>query len=470
MNQISMKKISAVLLCWLLLAPAGFSAEAFNWLKQPYVERPIAAVDLSNSPRIRQLLRSGNIYLSMPDAIALAIENNLDIELERYTLPSADTEVLRAKGGGLLRGLTYNVFEVPVGVGGPASPLVTSAATPTVGAAGSVPTNPSELGALSEQLDNLSLLQTVPLSNGPAIPQFDPALTGQLNWTHQSTPDIDPLAYGANALTGNTTNANAVYTQGFGPGTELNAAFDNSRFTTNSLQSAFSPYTTSSIGFTVTQPLLRGFGLAVNRRFIRISKNEQKIAGLLVRQQLIATVYGVVRLYTDLVALYEDVKVKEETLASAEKLYADTKAEVDEGTRAPVELTRANAQVFSIRQDLIDSRGLLEEQEAIVKTVITRRTDNAPDVLNAPIVPTDSTEVPGPDEIGSLQDLVALAFTNRPDLRQAGLQIENTQISLQGSRNGLRPEVDLVGGAQNSALAAQLNPLVPAIDSPLGGG
>ena len=205
------------------------------------MEHPIAPVDRHNSPRIRQFLRSGNIYLSLSDAIALAIENNLDIQLERYTLPSADTELLRAKGGGLLRGLTYNVFEVPVGVGGPSSPLVTAAATPGVGAAGSVPTNPSELGALSEQLDNLSLLQTVPLSNGPPVPQFDPALNGQINWTHTSTPDTDPAAYGANALTGNTTNANASYTQGFGPGTELNAGFDNARYTTNSLQSAFSP-------------------------------------------------------------------------------------------------------------------------------------------------------------------------------------------------------------------------------------
>jgi outer membrane protein TolC len=220
----------------------------------------------------------------------------------------------------------------------------------------------------------------------------------------------------------------------------------------------------------VTQPLLRGFGLAVNRRYIRISKNEKKIAGLLVQQQLIATVYGVVRLYTDLVALYEDVKVKEETLASAEKLYTDTKSEVDEGTQAPVELTRANAQVYSIRQDLIDSRGLLEEQEAIVKTVITRRTDNDPEILNARIIPTDSIEVPGTDETKPLQEWVALAFANRPDLRQAGVQIENTQISLQGSRNELRPEIDVVGTAQNSALAAQLNPLLPPIESPLIGG
>jgi outer membrane protein len=469
MNEISMKKPSVVLLCLLLFAQAGFPAEIPGWLKNSYVEHPFAPLDLSNSPLIHQVLRSGNIYLSLSDAIALAIQNNLDIELERYSVPSADTELLRTKGGGVPRGLIYNVFEVPVGVGGPASPLVTAAATPSI-AAGSIPTNPSELGALAEAQDNLSLIQTVPLSTGPALPQFDPALTGQINWTRSSVPDIDPAAYGTNALTGNTANYNAAYTQGFGPGTQLNVGFNNSYNTTNSFQSAFSPYTTSNLGFTVTQPLLRGFGLAVNRRFIRISKNEQKIASLLVQQQLIATVYGVVRLYTDLVALFEDVKVKEETLASAEKLYTDTKAEVEEGTQAPVELTRANAQVFSIRQDLIDSRGLLEEQEAIVKNIITRRTDNDPEVLNARIIPTDSIEVPAGDEARSLQDLVTLAFANRPDLAQAGVQVENTQISLEGSRNGLRPEIDLVGSAQNNALAAQLNPLLPPIDSSLVGG
>ncbi|HEX5230401.1 MAG TPA: TolC family protein [Bryobacteraceae bacterium] len=468
-----MKKISAVILSFLLISPEAFSAEFVDWLKSPYVEHPFAPVDLTSSPRIRQVLRSGNIYLSLSDAIALAIENNLDVQLERYNLPAADTELLRAQGGGFLRGLPYDVFEVPVGVGGPASPLVTSAATPTIGAAGSVPTNPSELGALSQQLDNLSMLQGVQTSSGPTIPLFDPAITGQVNWLHQTTPDLNPAAFGANAVTSNITNANAGYSQGFATGTELNVAFDNQRNTINSLQSAFSPYTTSSLGFTVTQPLLRGFGLAVNRRFIRISKNEQKIAGLLVEQQLIATVYGVVRLYTDLVALYEDVKVKEETLASAEKLYTDTKAEVDEGTQAPVELTRANAQVYAIRQDLINSRGLLEEQEAIVKNVITRRTDNDPEVLNARIIPTDTIEVPANDEARPLQDLIAQAFAKRPDLSQAGVQIENTKINLEGSLNELRPEVDLVGTAQNSALAAQLNPLGPGVagvNSPLIGG
>jgi outer membrane protein TolC len=219
----------------------------------------------------------------------------------------------------------------------------------------------------------------------------------------------------------------------------------------------------------VTQPLVRGFGLAVNRRFIRIAKNERKIADLLLRQQLIATVYGVVRLYTDLVALFEDTKVKEETLAAAEKLYSDTKAQVEEGTQAQIELTRANAQVFSIRQDLINSRGLLEEQEAIVKSVITRRA-NRPEVLNARIVPTDSLNMPEKGNLPSLQDLLAQAFQSRPDLKQAGVQVENSQISLQGSRNALLPELDLVGVAQNSGLTGQQSPVGPMADPTFIGG
>jgi outer membrane protein TolC len=469
-----MKKTSLLVASMMLFQSPGLLADdagSPRWkrLTEPYRERPIAPVDLDNSPRIRQLLRAGNIYLSLSDAIALAIENNLDIELQRYSLPTADSEILRAKGGGLLRGLPYNLAEVPVGVGGPASPLVTAVASSSF-TVGSVPTNPSELGVLAEPQDNLSVLGTIPLSTGPVIPQFDPALAAQLSWTHQTTPQANPFTIGTNALVSNITVANTAYVQGFGPGTLLNVGFNNTRQILNSTRTSYSPFTTSSLGFTVTQPLLRGFGLAVNRRFIRIAKNERKIAGLLLRQQLIAGVYGVVRLYTDLVALYEDVKVKEGTLASAEQLYSDTKARVDEGTQAPIELTRANAQVYSLRQDLINARGLLEEQEAIMRSVLTRRTSSEPDLLAARIVPTDTIDVPQRDETRPIQDLLAHAFANRPDLLQAGVQVENSQISLEGSRNGLRPEIDVFGVVQNSALAGQPNPLASSADTSFLGG
>jgi len=460
-----------ILVSALLLGASTLPAGDSFWsgVARPYRFKPAAPVDLTNSPRLGQIVRAGNMYLSLSDAIALAIENNLDVELERYSLAEANSELLRAKGGGLLRGLSYNLAEAPVGIGGPASPLVTTAASGTI-SVGSVPTNPSELGVLAEQQTNLSIQGAIPFSNGSAIPQFDPAITGQLNWLHQTTPETDFQSVGANTLVTNTTLGNIGYSQAFGPGTALNVGFNNSWETLNGTSSSLTPFTSSNLGVTVTQPLLRGFGLAVNRRFIRIAKNEQRIADLLVRQQLIATVFGIVRLYTDLVALYEDVKVKEETLATAEKFYSDTKAQVEEGTQAPVELTRANAQVYSIRQDLINSRGLLEEQEAIVKSVITRRSANEPDILNARIIPTDSLVLPEKEELPPIQDLLAEAFRNRPDLGQAGLQVENSQVTLEGSRNALLPELDLVGVAQNSALAGQQNALGGVADPAFLGG
>jgi outer membrane protein TolC len=427
--------------------------------------------DFTNSQRFHDLLRAGNLYLSLSDALALAIENNLDIELDRFTLPIAETDVLRAKGGGTLRGVLFTLSETPAGVGGPLSPLVTNAATSTSVAPGStVASNALELGVLGEAQTNLSVQGTIPQSTGTPVPAFDPTLTGQVNWAHQTAPQIDYFSYDTNSLVSNTTTADAAFQQSFSTGTQVSLAFNNTRTDWNSLSSSYNPFTTSSLGLTVTQPLVRGFGMNLNRRFIRIAYNQQKITSLLFQQQLIETVYGVIRLYTDLVALSEDVKVKEEAVALAQKLYDDTKAQVDEGTLAPVELTRANAQVFATRQDLINSRGLLEEQEAILKTVLTRRGNQDAEVAGARVVPTDPLVIPEKEEVRPIQDVLSAAVANRPDLGQARLQVENSQIGLEGSRNLLRPEVDLVGVAQNNGLAGTANPLSTAPSIPYAGG
>jgi outer membrane protein TolC len=432
-------------------------------------ERP--RPDFTNSQRFHDLLRAGNLYLSLSDALALAIENNLDIELDRFTLPIAETDVLRAKGGGTLRGVLFTLSETPAGVGGPLSPLVTNAATSTSVAPGStVASNALELGVLGEAQTNLSVQGTIPQSTGTPVPAFDPTLTGQVNWAHQTAPQIDYFSYDTNSLVTNTTTADAAFQQSFSTGTQVSLAFNNTRTDWNSLSASYNPFTTSSLGLTVTQPLVRGFGMNLNRRFIRIAYNQQKITSLLFQQQLIETVYGVIRLYTDLVALSEDVKVKEEAVALAQKLYDDTKAQVDEGTLAPVELTRANAQVFATRQDLINSRGLLEEQEAILKTVLTRRGNQDAEVAGARVVPTDPLVIPEKEEVRPIQDVLSAAVANRPDLGQARLQVENSQIGLEGSRNLLRPEVDLVGVAQNNGLAGVANPLAQAPSIPYAGG
>ena len=294
------------------------------------------AVTLDNSARIHDLLRAGSINLSLQDALALAIENNLDIELQRFTIPQGDTEFLRAQGGGVVRGLNYTLSEVPTGVGGPLSPLVTNpAATGSATNGTSVPSNALELGTLGEPQTNYSMQGTIPQSNGTAVPVFDPAIIGQVNWNHQTTPVTNPTAYGTPSLVTQGFTANAGVQQGFMTGGQASLTFDNNHQSANALNSAYNPYTGSSLGFNFTQPLLRGFGRSLNSRFIRIAANERRITSMLFQQQLIATVYGVVRLYTDFVALYEDEKVKEETVRAAEKLLSDTKAQVDEGPSPP---------------------------------------------------------------------------------------------------------------------------------------
>jgi len=447
---------------------ADDSVSRVGWYR---ISTPVRQLNFQNSPRIHDLIRSGNLYLSLSDALALALENNLDIELQRFSIPLADTDVLRAKGGGTLRGVPFILAEIPAGVGGPLSPLVTNPASASSATPGSaVAANPLELGVLGEVQTSLSVQGTIPESSGTPVTISDPALVGQLNWTHQTMPQSDFQATGVNSLVTSTGNANAGIQQGFSTGTQVNLAFNNSHQSLNSLQTSYNPFTGSSLGLTVTQPLLRGFGPSLNRRFIHIANNNQKITSLLFEQQLIVTVYGVTRLYTDLVALYEDVKNKEESLALAQKLFTDTQAQVEEGTLAVVEMTRAKAAVYSSRQDLINSSGLLEEQEAILKTVLTKTGNQDPQVQAARIIPTDPLSVPEKEEIRPIQDLLSDAMAHRPDLNQANLQIENSEIGLKGSRNAVLPEVDLVGLAQNNGLTGAASPFAPAADVPYVGG
>jgi outer membrane protein len=452
-----------------LFLSAGLAlAQTGNTLGLP---RKTPAVRYENSTRVHDLIRAGNLYLSLQDALALAIENNLDIELQRYLLPVGDTELLRTRGGGITRGLNFTLLEVPVGTGGPLSTLPTNAAAAGRATAGSsVTTNAVGLNILGEPQVNASIQGTIAQSIGTTIPNYDPAIAAQLNWTHQTTPQTTTVTTGSNSLITETTLFNAGVQQGFASGAQVGLNLNNNRVSWNSLRSGYNPYTGSTLGFTATQPLLRGYGASLNRRFIRIAGNEQKITSLLFQQQLILTVYGVIRLYTDLVALTEDEKVKQETVALAEKLLSDVRAQVEEGTLAQVEMTRANAQVFSTRQDLINARGLREEQEAIFKNVITRRGNEDPAVAGARIIPTDTLTIPATDAIRPMQDLITDALSRRPDIDQARLQIANSQIGLQGARSLTKPQLDLIGIMQNNGLAGQANPFVPNPDPGFLGG
>src|SRR5229473_4935901 len=246
----------------------------FTRLATPYQAREVSQVNFQNSQRIFDLMRAGQLYLSLEDAIALALENNLDIELERFLPKIADTDLLRARGGGLLRGLSLLVNEPPPGIGGPNGPLLTNltaGSTPT----SIVNTNFSDIALISQQQNNLSVTGVIPMSNGPAIPQYDPTVTALVNGQHLTTPENSTILTGSNWLAQNSVNASAGMNVGLSAGTQLSVNFDNSRYSTNATRYTYNPFVNSSLGFTITQPLLQGFGAKLNKRYIRIARNSR---------------------------------------------------------------------------------------------------------------------------------------------------------------------------------------------------
>src|SRR6185437_1341496 len=342
-----------------------------------------------------------------------------------------------------------------------------------------VPVNVTDQQLTVESQSNLGVTGTFPFASGPLIPQYDPAVTGTFLAQHATTPETNLLTTGTQALVASSYVGDAGYTQGFSTGTQVSAAFTNLRTDQNSARSIFNPYYSSSFGITVTQPLLRGFGIQMNRRFIRIAKNSQKISDYVFQQQVISTVYGVIRLYDDLVSLNEDLNVKRETLATAQRLFEDNRNKVEQGTLAPVELTRAQAQVAAARQDLANSDGYVREQELILKNVLSRDFNSDPAVRDARIIPTDPL-VLEPLPTQSPTELQQLAIRNRPELQAATPQVTNAQINIEGTRNDLKPELNIVANAANAGLAGSLNntyvpaaaapPLTPGAYLGLGGG
>ncbi len=427
-------------------------------IRNPYRARFVAPVDFENSPRVDSLIRAGQLYLSLQDAIALAIENNLDVELQRFSARVAEAELLRAQGGGILRGLPLAIRQLPQGVGGPGAPLLTTigGAAPGTSALG----NSADLAFIATQSSDLSIQGVTPFATGPPIPAYDPSIAGLLNWSHQSTPQTSSFVTGTNALIANNATGNLGIQKAFATGTALNVGFNNNRQMSNISRSQYNPYITGNLGLTVTQPLLQGFNIAVNRRFIRIAKNEERISDFIFRQQLLETVSGVIRLYWDLVSLEEDVKVKSQALGLSQKLYEDNKSQVEVGTLAPLELKRAQAEVARSRQDFTNSESLALQQELLLKNVLTRSRGTDPLLRTARIVPLDRIEIPANDQPQPVQDLVQQALSTRPDLAQAKIQIENSQIGLQGSRNALLPTLDVIGSLQNNGLTGQPN-MVP---------
>ncbi len=425
-----------------------------------YEAREAPPVSFENSSRIEGLISKGKLTLSLEDAIELALENNLDVELQRFNRSIASTDLLRTNGGGTLRGFSFSINEIPAGVGGPSSPILNLPATGSPSSS-AVSTSIPEISSIIASSSSAVITGSIPLSSGPAIPNFEPTLSGALNFQHQNTAQTSLAVSGSDMLTGRSSSGNMGFQKAFSTGALFSAAYNVNSVKNNSMNTFYNPFTLSNFSVNLSQPLLRGFGSEVNRRFVRIAKNNQSVSDLVFKQQVIATVAGVIRLYFDLVTLQEDVQVKRQTLELVQKLYSDNQAKVDQGVLAPIELVRAQAQMASSRQDLANSEGFELQQELVLKNVLTRRGTADSSIRDASIVPTTAIAIPAREDTQPIQEMISIAYKNRPELREGQLQLENSEIALKGAKSALRPQLDLVFSAQNASLAGYANPRWP---------
>ena len=400
---------------------------------------------LGNTPRLDSLLRDGKIYLSLSDAVLLALENNFDIAIARINLDIADTDILRAKAGSTLRGVSTGLVTDTLGGSGT---TVTGGGGPGGTSSGS--------GGGGAGAGGLVLSTS---GGGPLPESLDPTLTANLEYETLSQQQSNLLfSGGKTSLSTNTSTYNFDYQQGFLTGTQLGVTYNNSRVTTDNPFSSYSPDITTSFRATATQHLLQGFGTKINGRFIVQAKNDRRITDSAFRQQLLYTVNQIENIYWGLVSAYEDEQAKERALAQSTQLTSDNRRQLEIGTLAPLDVVNSDSAVATDKQALVASQSNLEYQQLIMKQAIARNLED-PALINAPVIPTDRVALDRlPEEDMSQNDLVQQAYVNNPQIEQATLNMKNNEITIKAEKNGMLPTVDAYAFYGASQLAGAQNP------------
>src|ERR1700722_8164271 len=392
---------------------------------RPFRARPVPPANLTNTLRLESLMRAGNLYLSAQDAVDLAVENNLDIEVQRYGPLLAQEVLRRARAGGALRNVGVGVAN------GPSSVSLTGVTVTTIGAVGAAGEGVSSGGGIVTQL-------------GPPISSFDPTLTLIGSLAHTTTPQSNTILTGTTALIQENRTLPAIYNQ-----------------TTNVNSALFSidPYTSGYLDLQITQNLLYGFGSAVNGRNIRVQKNNIKVSNLQFRQQVATTVSSVLNLYWDLVEFWQDVRARQRELTAAQQLLDNNRKQSEAGTLAPIEVTRAEAQVYVSEQDLLVSQTNLLQQETVLKNALSRNGIANSDLLDAHIIPLDTITIPARDETPPIEQLVQEALVNRSEIAQSRLNIDSNKLNLVGIKNALKPPLQAFAELTNNGLTGPITAL-----------
>jgi len=425
---------------------------------RPYTVRQIPEPNLANSSRIDGLIQDGKLYISINDAIALALENNLDIAIARYNLNIADTDIWRALAGSSIQGVNSGLVQNTPGI--PAGGLAggTASFASGVGASGGTGTGAGGSGQGGTSIAaggagaGTGGIVLSSFGAGPQPSSFDPTLTGIFHLERLNS--ICNSALCANSL--NTTSGNFSYSQGFHWGGQMFVSYTNSRVTDNSIDILLSPALNATFQLMLTQHLLQGFGPAVNTRFIQIAKNNREISDVAFRYQVATTVDQIENMYWALVYCYEIVKVEKQQLAFAQEVLANSKMQVEIGTLAPIELVRAEATVANDQQYLTQALTNLDLAQLLMKNALSRSLVD-PLLADAEVIPTSTLVMPAEEKAVPIQDLVSEAFEHRADLAESRMNLVNSRLNGKAVHNALLPTLDLsvfyggagLGGRQN---------------------
>jgi outer membrane protein TolC len=416
---------------------------ALGFLTRPYRQRIVPPINLANSGRLAALIRAGNLYLTAQDVIALALENNIDIETQRYGPLLFREDLRRAQVGGNLRN--------------PSTPI--AAGPQSVSLAGiNVGSSSLSSGA------GVGSSGGITLSFGSTIPNLDPSLSVSASLGHSTSPESNIIVDQTNYLVTGSRSFSLSYSQQFLPGTAISASYGASRYNSNSPSELLNPIDYGSLSLSVTQNLLQGFGPSANSRYIRIAGNNVKVSDLQLKFQVITTVASVLNLYWDLVTFNEDLRLKRQALEASRKLFEDTKKEVAIGAKAAIEATRAQAEIPAREQDVLLAQTNILQQEIVLENALSKHGIEDPVLADVHIVPLDHIEVPPSLDLPPTAELVRQALAQRADLQQNRLNIASQALVLKGDRSELKPVLAAFASFTNHAQAGVPNPLNAAYE------
>jgi outer membrane protein len=450
------KTISSLAVLSLLAAQCSAQAVPEPAQAVPQVEKPhgpllirsyrpasTSPVNLSNSDRLHSLIRAGRLYLTVQDAIALAIENNLDLEVDRYGPLGAEWSLERAQGGGPLRGVnngTGLVNQATSGQGVLGSEIAAGLPTSNSGGGGG-----GNSGATVAQI-------------GPVTQNLDPVFQNATSFSHTSYPYPSTVLSQTDALVSTQHVFDSFVQEGLLSGGYVQVTANESYLKQNAPSDFLNPSVAPVAQIYLRHDLLQGFGIGVNGRFIRVARKNIQAAQETFRSQLLNVVANVLNLYWDLVTDDDDLAVRQRALDQAQKFYDDTRKQIELGVVPRFEASRAQANVTNSRQLLAIAQATAQEQENLLKNAISRNGLGDELLDSAQITPLDRIEVPEQDNFPPLRDLVAKALANRPDVALAKINDETSEISAEGTANGVLPTLRGVALVSASGLSGTSSP------------